>query len=85
MVHPPSDARRNPHKIYEVVITQIGPRDELPIRDYDYNIYEHNTFIPEGQAGRVLRVGRGVIKEHTRGDRALELVRRALEDHCLKA
>jgi len=84
-VHPPRDAMRDPHKIYEVVIEQRGPREELPVRDYDYNIYEHNSMIPEGMAGRAFKVGSGVIKDHTRSDRALELVRRVLEDHCLKA
>ena len=83
-VHPPADAEREPHKIYEVVVSQLGTRENLPVRDYDYSIYEHNTAIPTGMAGRVLRVGNGVIEKHTRSDRALELVRRVLEDHLLK-
>lgn len=84
MVHPPADALRDPHKIYEVVVAQRGERAELPVRDYDWSIYEHNQAIPTGMAGRVLRVGTGVIEKHTRSDHALELVRRVLEDHLLK-
>ncbi len=75
------DGRRT---IYTVKIGQVDTQDRVgDFRDYDYEILEHNDMIPKGMAGSVLVVGRGQVLHHKRGDRALELVRRVLENHLL--
>lgn len=77
----PFGIRANRHTIFTVKIDRTA--DHADGRDYDYEILEYNDMIPEGEAGHVLVVGCGEILGHRSGDRALELVRRVLENHLL--
>lgn len=77
----PFGIRANRHTIFTVKIDRTAQHEDG--RDYDYEILEYNDMIPKGEAGYVLVVGRGEIKGHRSGDRALELVRRVLENHLL--
>lgn len=75
------DGRRT---LFKVKISQVEGQDRTDdFRNYDYEILEHNDMIPKGMAGSVLMIGRGQVLHHKRGDRALELVRRVLENHLL--
>ena len=75
--------------IFKVKIERVDHRaqrfnsEDDGVRDYTYQILEINDMIPKDQAGHVLVVGRGEIFGHKASDRALELVRRVLEEHVL--
>ena len=77
----PFGIRANRHTIHTVKIDRTA--EHADGRDYDYEILEYNDMIPKGEAGHVLVVGRGEVKGHRSGDRALELVRRVLENYLL--
>ncbi len=68
--------------IYTVKISQVDDQDRSDdFRDYDYEIFLKPHHMTESQTGHV--IGRGKVEGHRRGDLALELVRRVLENHIL--